>query len=310
MGSRVLYLAGLGRNGSTIVSNVLGTVPGLFPVGELRSIWSHGFVAGARCGCGVPIPECPIWSGIADDGFAGLDRNAARELAGLHSRIVKLRNQRLLSDGGAPKGVEADLAAYRDALATLYEGIHAHTGCDVIVDSSKSPVYAAVLARIEGMDLRVVHQIRDARASAHSWTRERKHTDMDGAMMPRYHPAKTALLWDAWNAGSETLRRHPYLRLRYEDFTEQPKLETRRILDFAGVGDRDADWTGPNAVAITGHHMVHGNPSRGKTGSIELRRDTEWIDALPTTTGLAVTALTFPWQLRYGYGLRRLQRRR
>ena len=302
---RVLYLAGLGRNGSTIVSNVLATSPGLFAVGEIRSIWSHGFARGALCGCGVPVPDCPIWSEIASEYLDGVNEGRARDLAALHGRLVKLRNLRALSAGEAPNGLEDELARYVELLTQLYKGIHAVTGCRVIVDSSKAPSYGAVLAMLDGIDFRTIHQVRDARASAHSWTRERAHTDLEGAMMPQYPPWKTAALWSSWNLGSERLRSTPYLRIRYEDFAADPRPVVRRMLDFAGVEDVDAEWTGDRSVAITGHHMIHGNPSRGKTGSIELRPDTAWIDSFPRSTEALITPLVLPLQLRYGYGLRR-----
>ncbi|MDH3499542.1 MAG: sulfotransferase [Acidimicrobiia bacterium] len=298
---RVLYLAGLGRNGSTIVSNVLGTVPGAFAVGELRSIWSHGFVTGALCGCGAVVSECLIWSEIARDHLDGVDEARAREIAALHGRLVKIRNVRALAAGRAPKGLDSDLREYLTVLQRLYAGIHAVTGCDVIVDASKAPAYGAILAMLDGIDYRTVHQVRDARASAHSWTRERAHTDLPGAMMPQYPPWKTALLWNLWNVGSEQLSAHPYLRVRYEDFAGRPQQTIRQLLEFAGMGERDADWTGERSVAIVGHHMIHGNPSRGKTGSIQLRPDSDWVDSFPKTTEALIAPLVLPLQLRYGY---------
>lgn len=300
---RILYLAGLGRNGSTIVSNVLGSAPGLFPVGEVRSIWSHGFGSGALCGCGTPIPECPFWSQVASLG--GLDRDGAQRSAELHQRLAKLRHLRALASGEAPVDLENDLAEYLDVLSRLYRGVHEVAGCDVIVDSSKAAPYAAILAMLEAVDLRIVHQVRDVRASAHSWTRRRAHTDLEGAMMPRYPPWKTALLWNAWNLGAEKLRSNPYHRLRYEDFVGAPRAEIRRVLDFAGLPDRDAQWAGERSAAIGGHHMVHGNPSRGMTGPIELRPDIEWAGTLPRTSEALVLAMTLPLHLRYGYGLGR-----
>src|SRR3954447_11520040 len=58
---RVLLVAGTGRSGSTIVSNLLGSVPGLVSVGELRYLWERGLLESGVCGCGAPVPECPFW---------------------------------------------------------------------------------------------------------------------------------------------------------------------------------------------------------------------------------------------------------
>ena len=237
--------------------------------------------------------------------MGGIDPDRARRLAGLHDRAVRNRNLGPLLRGAAPAGMEEDFGTYVDALADLYRAVGRVTGSDVIVDSSKSPVYAAALSRIPDIDLRVVHQVRDVRASVHAWSKERAHTDLDGATMPRYAPLTTARLWTAWNLGAERLRSGPYLRVRYEDFATDPRPAVRRILDFAGMHEVDADWTGERSVRIVGHHMVHGNPSRGETGSIEIRPDRGWTSALSRSTELKVVPLVLPLQLRYRYPLRR-----
>ena len=300
---RVLYLAGLGRNGSTIVSNVLGTAPGLFPVGEVRSIWSHGYTNGALCGCADPIPSCTVWSKVAAQ-IGGVDETRARHIAGLHKRLVKLRNVRTLVKGGVPDGLDAEYAEYLDLMGQFYRAVHDVTGDDVIVDSSKAPAYAAILQQLPDADVRVVHMVRDARASAYSWTREKRHTDLEGFVMARYSPAKTARLWNGWNLGSEALRRGSYMRVRYEDFAASPRAFIQSLLAFADLGDRAPAWVGERSIDIGIHHMVHGNPSRERRGPIELRPDDEWKTALDRRAATQVTALTLPLQRRYGYPLR------
>ena len=61
---RVLYIAGLGRSGSTIISNLLGQLENVFSAGELSWIWSRGILANEPCGCGKKFLECGIWKQI------------------------------------------------------------------------------------------------------------------------------------------------------------------------------------------------------------------------------------------------------
>ena len=59
--TKVLYIAGTSRCGSTILGNVLGQIRGFVSVGEISSIWERGFLENAYCGCGTRFLDCPMW---------------------------------------------------------------------------------------------------------------------------------------------------------------------------------------------------------------------------------------------------------
>ena len=85
---------------------------------------------------------------------------------------------------------------YQSALASLYRAVHEHTGCRVIVDSSKSPVHAKRVDSIAGLDLYLVHLVRDPRATAYSWLRKRQLPDFgDERLMLRQSPLESARRW-------------------------------------------------------------------------------------------------------------------
>ena len=84
---KVLFLAGKGRSGGTLLANLLGQVPGFFNVGELNRLWDWGLVSNYLCGCGVPVRECPTWTAILDEADARL---AGRGLVPLKDARVDL----------------------------------------------------------------------------------------------------------------------------------------------------------------------------------------------------------------------------
>lgn len=306
---KVLYVAGFGRSGSTILANSLGQVPGLFSTGEMNFIWKHTFLEDRLCGCGLSLKECPVWSAVFERAFGGMDEAGARRImasmhAGARTRHVPNMLTRKKREELRPK-----MGEFLDAAERLYRAIPEVTGDRVIVDSSKEPAYGYALGMIPSVDLRVLHLVRDPRAAAYSWLREKHQPDSaDREFMHQKSAKDSALLWDTWNASTEALWREEkrtgrYLRLRYEDFIEDPKSSFRRILDFIGEPDAQLPLAGDDEVVMGTTHTVSGNPNRFDTGAVKLRRDDRWKEQMSPKDRNTVTALTAPLLLRYGYPL-------
>ncbi|MGB3634443.1 MAG: hypothetical protein WA982_10425, partial [Rubrobacteraceae bacterium] len=67
--TKVLYIVGLGRSGSTILSNSLGQIDGFFSAGEICYIWRQNFIENRLCGCGQPFDKCPVWTQVVKKAF-------------------------------------------------------------------------------------------------------------------------------------------------------------------------------------------------------------------------------------------------
>ena len=306
----VLYVAGSGRSGSTILDRILGQLDGFFSVGELANIWERGLVAGRRCGCGVPVPQCPLWTAVLARGFGTPSSVDAGRMVALGRRRVRPGSlPSLLAARGRTTAPDGD--EYRAALARLYQAVHQHTGCRVIVDSSKSPAYAELLATLPGAEVFVVHLVRDPRASAYSWLRQKRLPDFgDDRLMLRQPPLVSARRWILWQTSTELLwrrRADRYLRLRYEDVIGDPQSALLRIAALAGESPPQLPFTSDRIVRLEATHSVSGNPNRFGTGEVELVSDDQWMGAMRRIDWGLVTAATWPWLLRYGYPLRPMQ---
>jgi hypothetical protein len=305
---KVLYISGSGRSGSTILDSILGQLDGWFSVGELVNLWERGLIAGRRCGCGVPVLQCPLWPAVLSRAFGTPDGVDARRMALLARRRVRAGSlPPLLAARG--RTVPPDGDEYRATLARLYGAVRDHTGCRVIVDSSKSPVYAELLATLPGAEVFVVHLVRDPRATAYSWLRQKRLPDFgDDRLMLRQPPLVSARRWVLWQTGTELLwRRRPerYLRLRYEDLMGAPRPALRRIAALVGESPPRLPFASERVVRLEATHSVSGNPGRFRTGEVELVLDHEWVGAMRRADSALVTAATWPWLLRYRYPLRR-----
>jgi sulfotransferase family protein len=302
---KVLFIAGSGRNGSTLLSNVLGQVEGFCSVGEVRYLWDRGVVENRHCGCGQRFEACPFWRDVLAHAFGAPDAVDGRDLlkrreAGLHSRHL------LLPAAASRKLGSPAYRVYLDVTAKLYAAIQAVSGCRVIVDSSKFPSYQYVLETMPGLDVFTVHLVRDPRAVTYSYYRRRKpRSPFDGSeLLAGRHPLTTALSWHEWNLIlRQAATRHPdrYMVLRYEDFSEDPGGAIRRVLTLLGEPSANVPLVSEREVVLGTHHTVSGNPDRFKTGPTVIRPDDEWKEKMGYGLRAVVSALTWPERLRYQY---------
>jgi hypothetical protein len=293
----VLYIGGLGRSGSTILDMLLGDVEGVVNVGEVRHLWERGLRQNARCSCRATFAECAFWSAVGEHAFGGwASLDAAAMVAG--ARAVD-RHRQLPALLARPARIRVELDRYTGVLARLFTAIHAVSGAELVIDSSKDPPHGFVLREVPDLDLRTVHLVRDSRGVAYSWTKvvERPDaTDCD-RMMTRMSPARTALMWMDANALLELLGRSmPTVRVRYEDMVDDPDLWLGRVLEGTSI-----DPAARNGSAV--HHALGGNPIRFRPDRGPLRVDREWRQQLSPRARRTVTALTAPMLRRYGYAL-------
>ena len=309
----VLYIAGIGRSGSTLVERLLGEVPGVCSLGEVAHLWRRGVLRNELCGCGTPFHDCPFWTAVGRAAFGGWSGVDAERMGALAREVDDVaRVPRLLRPG---HGAFADsLREYVAAYAAVYRGAREVTGCRVVVDSSKFTSLAYCLRTSPDLRVRVVHAVRDSRGVAYSWTKtvRRPETGEDGddAYMPTFSPARVAVLWSGHNllVQAPRLLGTPVRLARYEQFVADPRGFLARLLDFAGVPVTDATLApaGRAWVQLGVSHQVAGNPMRYQVGRIPVRGDDTWRQALPARQRRLVTALTAPVALLLGYAPRTL----
>ena len=114
---KVLYILGSGRNGSTLLSQLLAGVPGFFAGGEIRSIWTR-LLDNHSCGCGTAFCDCPVWSQVVARALGSLSEAQVSELRRLALSLDRVRMlPRLIR--GQPAG---ELREFRTTLKALYHG--------------------------------------------------------------------------------------------------------------------------------------------------------------------------------------------
>jgi UDP-N-acetylglucosamine transferase subunit ALG13 len=306
---RVVFIAGAGRSGSTLLERMLGQVEGCCSVGELVHLWERGLAENNRCGCGEAFHSCGFWSAVGEEAFGGWDTLNPTDVLGLKRRVDRHRYIPLLAAPRASHEYGERLGRFALLLERLYGAIARVSGCDLIIDSSKSSSYVMILRRVAGIDLRLLHMTRDSRGVAYSATKRvlRPEVTDRHQYMPTYGPTRSAVDWTVYNLLFEAVGATgvPSIHLRYESLLRDPRRQLRRVLRFGGMTiPPDAlGFLGNGSVELGVNHTVSGNPMRFRSGTVSLRLDDEWRTQLQRRDLAGVTAVTAPLLRRYGYKL-------
>ena len=308
---RVLFVGGWGRSGSTLLARILGQVPGYVLAGEVREIWAR-LSEDRPCGCGVTIRSCPFWSAVGRRAFGGWD---AVDLGRLEQIRLKLDRPwsmpMLLAIRG--RGTRP-MREYVEALGRVYRAIADESGGDTVVDASKIPTHALLARRVPGLDLRVVHLVRDSRGVAFSWQKHMIWPDAAGGRkMLRFGAFSAGIRYLVYNVQTHVLRSlgHPYVLVRYEDIVASPSTELSRIFGTVGEGVDPSELPlSDGGVRLGVDHTADGNPMRFETGDMRLKLDEAWREKLSPKDRIIISAMTAPLLRRYAYSIRPGRERR
>jgi hypothetical protein len=302
---KVLYIAGWGRSGSTLLDKVLGQIQGFFSAGELKYIWHHSLLQNTLCGCRSSFRDCEVWRNVFNEAFGGFDTvNASRMAELVHQETRSLRIPQLFWDVGS-SDVSASRREFLATIEKLYLAVATTTRSSVVIDSSKNPVYASLLMLSPNIDLYIIHLVRDPRASAFSWTSPKPTKESTGHTSIEYrNPLLSSIYWNSWNVALEYIGRHQpnrYIRIRYEDLISEPYETLIQITEKLGVPLNDLPPISNGTIMMKPNHTVWGNPGRFHVGAVELRLDERWKTKMGKLSKFWVSLITWPFMIRYQY---------
>src|SRR5699024_431500 len=134
-----------------------------------------------------------------------------------------------------------------------------------------------------GVEVFVLHLVRDPRAAAYSWTRNKRHgPGGSGALMRAKRPLLNSARWLQVNSLTERYLRRAlpasrFKRMRYEDLMSDPKPSFEQIADWLGIEKDVLPFVTDDQVCIEPSHTVMGNPNRFERGATSLELDSEWV---------------------------------
>ncbi len=301
----MIYILGAGRSGSTVLDSVLGNHPEITNVGELGGLHRAVWVNNEYCACGKRGSQCEFWTAVLDQWKALTNNADAAVYLAMQRKFERLGFRQSLRLGWERVRRSAGFGTYLEQTAHLYEAISRVSGRRVVVDSSKNPLRAAVLLRTRGIDLRIVHLVRDGRAVAWSVKKSLPKDERGGVQntLPSRPVWRTVCYWmlvnllSGWVKTSASARS---VRIRYEDFVSDPKEALGRIAQVIDVDLTDVARAAASGESMQVGHTIAGNRLR-MAGSVRLQPDWQWMRKLPPRDRRICWAIA-GWLLRrYGY---------
>ena len=305
--STVLFIGGLGRSGSTLLDRMLGRLEDVWSVGELVHLWERGLRQNNRCGCGERFADCVFWGKVGQVAFGGWDTLDITEVLALKASVDRNRYLPLMVLPGLSPAYRVRMERYLALLERLYAAVGEVSGRPLVVDASKHASAAFLVRRMRGVDLRLVHLVRDSRGVAFSWTKRMRRAEVvsGDALMATDTPLRMSARYLGYNLLFHLLRRLgvPTLRLRYESLVRDPVPELTRVLGHAGRAPAAGElgFVGDGWVELAPSHALAGNPMRFRSGRVPLRVDEEWRGQLRRRHRVLTSVSTWPLLLAYGY---------
>jgi len=291
---RVVYIGGVEHNGSTFLGVTLGHHPQIACVGELSMLPREGWSGDYLCACGLRVVDCPFWA----DALATWKQTANVEVQAFVALEDAIDRNRRLPRLVLEKYIHSSkFSTYCDYTRALFHAVQQASGNSVIVDTSKRFSRALALSMVDGIDLRIIHLVRDARGVAYSWSkpiRPRRRTWWD-----------SSLRWNLINGAFELVRKivgdEQAMLVRYEDFISEPVATLGKMSNFIGVDLAPVATAVSRGESLTIGHVGIGNNFLRQGAGVRLRSSIEWPQNMPENEQRKTWRLTGIGMRRYGY---------
>jgi Sulfotransferase family len=307
--TRIVFITGMGRSGSTILELLLAQLDGWVAGGELRRYWLGSSTPGWICGCGRLVEECEFWmdvrSRLRDAGIGPETYGRLLDVQRSHLRLRPVPVARLMRGARRSALTGSPLNEYQRATASLYSAVAGAAGARVVVDSSKQPQDAYLATWNPGVEIFAIHLVRDPRGVAHSFSKRIAEPQPDLDYMPRSGPLGTAIRWSVRQGFIEMLVKRRLgsrcIQLRYEDVVRDPLAAISRVAAHVSGSPAGLNGADGTRIEVMANHTFSGNPLRLRKGTVEVRPDEAWATEMARRDQALAALAAAPLMGRYGY---------
>lgn len=254
MNKKIIYIAGAGRSGSTLLDISLGNMDDCFSLGELIYFVENGILKNEYCSCGSRVRDCSFWGVIV------FKWNKERKLSNklfIDVQHKLLRNKRFLIN------LFTKPAHYKDYIhdvKKLYDIIFKESDHNTIIDSSKNGNYIKILKKLN-QEFEVVH-LKRRFLDRYKSTRKHLQFNPSKGIEREVKPMNFYYSFLTWFSDNFTVWFHSagikITRVYYHDLILNPTREISKIID---TKDNEKELL-KNRGPLFANHLVAGSRFR------------------------------------------------
>jgi len=252
---KIIYIAGDGRSGSTLLDSILSNIDGSLSVGECHRFWNRFYEGETLCSCGNKITDCELWNKVDKQLKARFVDYNPNEFK---ARVIEI--QKYKNFDKIPHIVSSEAwKPFCEQVIAYYKIIAVYNKRGAIIDSSKSISWCYFLEQLNFSELYIIHLERNLSSVANSW---KKHIllpeyDQKEVLMPIKSIALSTKIWLKVKLMARRLKKaEHYLFISYEGLCKNPEHSLRKIKAFV-----DEDFDNKN-LKMQPTHAIGGNPMR------------------------------------------------
>lgn len=274
----IIYVAGAGRSGTTLLDIILGNISGHFSLGELNFFVQNGIIENHFCSCGEQVHNCEFWSKVISSW------ESRRILPVKEYRRLQLKYFRNKTTLRALKNYVFPSRAYLNYLEdtrALYEILFSISEQQFLVDSSKNAQFILLLRKLK-IPFKVVHIKRSFKGVLNS-TRKTLRPDRAQGVEKQIAEKRFRYSFAVWFIDNFLVNcfapRNARVSIQYEDLIELPKQEIAKISKLSSTEEVLFENRGP----FEANHLVAGGRVR-MNDKIHIRAQSDLIDTATLNT--------------------------
>jgi hypothetical protein len=297
MKPRIIYITGQAYSGSTFLCALLGMHPQAEPVSELSKWTTHYYKFNRYCSCGKKSIECSFWKDVEND---WLTKNVSlKRYIELQNLYEHINNPFLF---GRQIHNKVSFLEYQNLTEALFYSLVKVSNKNIIIDSSKRPGRGFALSNMNGLDVSIIHLVRNGyRYLESSLQRGRRISIKDPNLL--YETFHLGLSWSMTNFMAEKItknNKYPSLRIKYEDLIDHPIETLDRIGSVLNLDISAIQKHINNNLPIEYKHIATGSGHR-RRGDKPISKEFNSLGKINEKLKFAFTLGAFIQLKRYGY---------
>jgi hypothetical protein len=303
MDARILYIAGGGHSGSTLLDMIVSSADEVVSLGEVYFYDSYRYdtpdeklyaVHAKDCSCGKRFDECPFWSDfhrrLKRDISINRHTSLGNSLKVLWNIFKPFKDRCWL-----PLDIDDDVVFFN----TVEKTIRQNNGkVSYLLDSSKDPRRLLKLVQQFGnQKIAVIHLVRDGRGYVNSYSNKDKPRVLALKLKPQ-HFVKAAFIWVVVNVSTHFFVKRSGLdtvHISYDLFCKNPMQYIHYINKKFNIHIRENFL---DMINDQTYHNIHGNSVRYSHVN-RIRQDRSWHRELPPSRLRILNILLGPFIKRF-----------